>query len=91
MRRPGKAAGTRQMIGLLQLGKRQGYEKLQSAAESALALGCADEAAVRYLLLTESEHRPPQETIEVGWLDRYERPLPVMNEYDQLLAAEVAR
>ena len=91
MRRQGKAAGTRQMIRLLQLGKAQGYEKLQAAAESALALGCADEAAVRYLLLTESEHRPPQVAVEVGWLGRYERPLPVMNEYDQLLAAEVAR
>ena len=46
---------------------------------------------MRYLLLTESEGRPPQEAVEVGWLGRYERPLPVMNEYDQLLAAEVAR
>lgn len=91
MRRQGKASGTRQMIGLLQLGKRQGYEKLQAAVESALALGCADEAAVRYLLLTESEHRPPQVAVEVGWLGRYARPLPVMNEYDQLLAAAVAR
>jgi len=79
------------MIGLLQLGKRQGYEKLQSAAESALALGCADEAAVRYLLLTEPAGRPPQETLEVGWLDRYERPQPKVNEYDQLLAVEVQR
>ena len=45
---------------------------------------------MRYLLLTESEHRPPQVAVEVGWLGRYERPLPVMNEYDQLLGAEVA-
>ena len=73
------------------MGKRQGYAKLQSAAESALALGCADEAAVRYLLLTESEHRPPEVVVEVGWLDRYERPLPVINEYDELLGAAVAR
>jgi hypothetical protein len=46
---------------------------------------------VRYLLLTEPEGHAPQEAIEVGWLDRYERPLPVVNEYDQLLAAEVER
>jgi len=89
MRRQGKAEGTRQMIRLLQLGKAKGYAKLQSAAESALALGCGDEAAVRYLLLTEPEGRPPQEALAVGWLGRYERPLPVVNEYDQLLAAEV--
>jgi hypothetical protein len=89
--RQGKAEGTRQMIRLLQLGKAKGYEKLQSAAESALALGCGDEGAVRYLLMTEPEGRPSQEALEVGWLGRYERPLPVMNAYDQLLAAEVAR
>ena len=79
------------MIRLLQLGKVKGYEKLQAAAESALALGCGDEAAVRYLLMTEPEGRSPREAIAVGWLGRYERPLPVMNGYDQLLAAEVKR
>jgi transposase len=89
--RQGKAEGTRQMIRLLQLGKAKGYEKLQSAAESALAWGCGDEGAVRYLLLTEPANRAPQEALEVGWLGRYERPLPVVNEYDQLLAVEGAR
>ena len=89
--RQGKAEGTRQMIRLLQLGKVKGYEKLQSAAESALALGSGDEAAVRYLLMSEAEGRPPQEAIEVGWLGRYQRPLPVMNAYDRLLAAKVKR
>jgi len=91
MRRQGKGEGTRQMIRLLQLGKAKGYAKLQSAAESALALGCGDEAAVRYLLLTEPIGRPPQECLEVGWLDRYERPQPQVNEYDQLLVAEGQR
>ena len=89
--RQGKLEGTRQMIRLLQLGKAKGYEKLRAAAESALAMGCGDEAAVRYLLMTEPEGRPPREALEVGWLGRYERPLPVVSEYDQLLAAEVKR
>jgi len=76
---------------LLQLGKAKGYAKLQAAVEPALALGCGDEAAVRYLMQSKSENRPPQETLEVGWLDRYERSLLVVNEneYDQLLAAGV--
>jgi hypothetical protein len=91
MRRQGKAEGTRQMIRLLQLGKLHGYAKLQTAAESALAWGCGDEAAVRYLLLTAPAGRPPQEVLEVGWLDRYARPQPQVKEYDQLLAAEVQR
>jgi transposase len=91
IRRHGKQGGTRQMIGLLQLGKVKGYERLQRAMESALAAGCSDEAAVRYLLTVEGENRPPTEAMEVGWLGRYERPLPIMNEYDELLGAEVAR
>lgn len=41
--------------------------------------------------MTEPEGRPPREAIAVGWLGRYERPLPRVNEYDQLLAAEVER
>jgi hypothetical protein len=90
IRRHGKPSGTRQMISLLQLGKRKGYAGLQRAIESALAVGCGDEAAVRYLLIREEEDRPRAEPVEVGWLGRYERPLPRMNEYDELLAAEVA-
>jgi transposase len=89
--RHGKQSGTRQMIGLLQLGKVKGYALLQRAIESALASGCSDESAVRYLLAMEGENRPPAEAMEVGWLDRYERPLPMMNEYDELLVAEVTR
>jgi len=91
MRRHGKPSGTRQMIGLLQLGKVKGYDGLARALESALAAGCGDEAAVRYLLTVEGESRPAAEALEVGWLDRYQRPLPGMKEYDELLAAEVAR
>lgn len=91
IRRHGKPSGTRQMIGLLQLGKVKGYDGLARAMESVLAAGCGDEAAVRYLLTVAGEGRPPTEAMEVGWLGRYQRPLPVMKEYDELLAAEVAR
>jgi hypothetical protein len=47
-------------------------------------------------LLTATElSRPRIELLELNALERYERPLPQMNEYDQLLsvatAAEVAR
>jgi hypothetical protein len=62
---------------------------LQAAVESVLALGCGDEEAVRYLMLAEPENRRPQEALEVGWLNRYERSLPLVNDYDQLLAGEV--
>ena len=64
--------------------------------EKALALGCTDAAAVRHLLTATELDRPRTELLELNGLERYERPLPLMNEYDQLLgiaaaAAEVAR
>ena len=48
--RHGKQAGTREMIELLALGKRHGWDRLKQAVEEALALGCTDAAAVRHLL-----------------------------------------
>ena len=84
------------MIELLTLGKRHGWERLQQAVEKALALGCTDAAAVRHLLTATELGRPRNELLELNGLERYERPLPLMNEYDQLLSiaagpAEVAR
>jgi hypothetical protein len=93
--RHGRAAGTRAMIELLGCGKQQGWDRLQNAIEQALALGCTDAAAVRHLLSFNELARPPLEGCEVGdGLERYERPVPVMSEYDLLLTtaeAEVAR
>jgi len=90
-RRHGRQAGTRQMIVLLKLGPQQGWEKLQEAVETAVSLSCWDVAAVEYLVAAAQQERPTSEALEVGWLGRYERPLPVMNEYDQLLGVEVGR
>jgi transposase len=88
-KRHGKPAGTRQMIELLGLGKKHGYERLQGAVKSALAAGCCDVAAVRYLLTVSLETRPQLEIADLGMLSRYERPFPVVNDYDQLLGTEV--
>lgn len=38
------------MIELLQIGRRSGHARLRAAVEEALALGCTDSAAVRYLV-----------------------------------------
>jgi hypothetical protein len=94
--RHGKHSGTREMIELLMLGKGHGWERLQQAVEKALALSCTDAAAVRHLLTATELGRPRTELLEWNGLERYERPLPQMNEYDQLLriaasSAEVAR
>lgn len=88
-RRQGRQAGTRQMIGLLKLGAKQGWRKLEEAVQTAVSLSCWDVAAVEYLVGIAQQQRPASEGIEVGWLERYERPLPVMKEYDRLLSVEV--
>jgi hypothetical protein len=87
MERHGKQSGTRQMIELLQLATRHGQTKLQEAVESALASHCYDAAAVRHLLHAGELRHTSCEALDVGGLERYERPLPVMHEYDQLLSA----
>ena len=86
MTRHGKQAGTRQMIELLKLSKESGRDRLRQAIETALETGCTDAAAVQHLLHSPDLHRPVCEAMEIGALERYQRPLPVMNEYDQLLA-----
>jgi transposase len=85
--RHGKQDGTKQMIDLLQASKEFGRDRLRAAIESALLAGCTDSAAVLHLLHAEDLSRPPREAIDIGSLEQYQRPLPVMNEYDQLLTA----
>jgi transposase len=85
--RHGKQDGTKQMIDLLKRSKEFGRDQLRAAIESALVAGCTDSAAVLHLLHAEDLSRPPREAIDIGSLKQYQRPLPVMNEYDQLLSA----
>jgi hypothetical protein len=84
------------MIELLALGKRHGWNRLKHAVEESLALGCTDAAAVQHLVTANELVRSRSEPFEVGGLQRYDRPLPQMHEYDLLLgsvsaSAEVAR
>jgi transposase len=83
--RHGRYEGTRQMIELLALGKRQGWSRLQHAVEQSLALGCTDAAAVQHLLTANELVHSHAEPFEVNGLQRYDRPRPQMQEYDLLL------
>jgi transposase len=83
--RYGRWEGTRHMIELLHLGKQQGWPRLRQAIETALELGCSDAAAVRHLLSVEDLQHARSESFELGSLQRYERPVPLLNEYDGLL------
>lgn len=89
MERKGKQAGTREMIELLLLGQNQGWKRLQAAVQRAIDLSCWDGAAVRYLLQAKERSSSPPEPLEVGSLACYERPLPLLTPYDQLLGTEV--
>ena len=83
--RHGRSAGTKAMVELLQLGRLHGQEALRGAIDAALVLGCTDEAAVRHLVTARSLEHARSETVEVGVLAQFERPLPTVGEYDQLL------
>jgi transposase len=90
IQRHGKPSGTRQMIQLLALVRSHGHARLRAAIEQAVALGCADAAAIRHLITATDLVRARSEIIELGELSRFERPLPVMTDYDGLLSQEVA-
>ena len=77
------------MIELLGLGRQHGYQRLEQAVEGALKMDCKDAAAVRYLITAETLKRGHAPLAEVPALARYDRPLPVMDEYDRLVGAEV--
>ena len=88
--RQGRAAGTKAMIELLQLGRHHGQDRLRTAIETALALGCRDAAAIRHLLAAPTlAHHPPPALVPPA-LARFDRPVPTRDVYDELLA-EVAR
>jgi hypothetical protein len=62
---------------------------LRIAVEQTLSMGCHDAAAIRHLLTAEQMNRPLIAAVAIGDLARYERPLPVMTNYDQLLSNTV--
>jgi hypothetical protein len=88
--RLGKHSGTRAMVDLLLLAPVHGWPALYAAADKALSLGCTDESAVKCLLAQSASPAavPRLSPEELGRLSRYDRPLPEMSSYDQLLAAE---
>jgi transposase len=87
--RHGKPSGTRQMIQVLSLIKPYGHGRVRAAIEAAIGLGCADAAAVRHLVEAADLTHARDAIIELDKLSRFERPLPVMTDYDGLLSDEV--
>lgn len=85
-RRQGDSAGTRAMIGLLQLGASQGWELLRQAVEQTLEMGSRDAEAVRHLMSMAGTLPPARQAVEVAErLLAFERPQPSVEAYDALL------
>ena len=61
-------------------------QKLETSVAQAMELGCTDVAAIRHLLMTDELQHAVVTTVEIGALAAYERPLPTMAEYNQLLS-----
>ena len=84
--RHGKGAGTRQMIGLVREGSVKGWPRLIAAVEEALRLGVSDGAAVLHILhMPDAEQRHRYAMALAEELRQFERPMPVMDDYDRLL------
>lgn len=83
--RLGKQASTRAMIELLLIGREKGYEQLKAAIDKAITLGCYDESAVKHLMMADTLVHQVVPACDIGQLIEYERPLPQINNYDQLL------
>jgi len=84
--RHGRQNGTRAMVDIVKLGREHGYQRLEETIAKALELGCSDVEAVRYLLLSGGLGRPSPEPIDASAFAQYERPSPVLNQYDALLS-----
>ena len=91
--RHGKQSGTRQMIDLLKLAQKHGQQQAAGGdRDRPWRAGCYDAAAVQHLLNAEDlrHTRRARPSMSERW-NGIARPLPVMNEYDQLLMAGGAR
>ena len=85
--RHGKSAGTREMIGLVRVGSVEGWDRLIAAVEEALHLGVTDAAAVLHIFhMPDAEQRRQYAITLAEELAQFERPMPVMDDYDLLLA-----
>jgi predicted PurR-regulated permease PerM len=78
-----------EMIQVLSLIKQHGHERVRAAVEEAVALGCSDAAAILHQAAAADLTHSRGALIELGELARFERPLPMMTDYDGLLGQEV--
>lgn len=85
------SGGTREMITLVRVGLVEGWDRLVAAVEETLRLGVSDAAAVLHILrMPDAEQRRHYAIALAEELKEFERPMPVMDDYDLLLADTTA-
>ncbi len=85
--RHGKSGGTREMIKLVRAGIGAGWDRLIRAVKEALLLGVSDTAAVIHIMDTPDPEQRKRHALALSEeLAQFERPQPVMDDYDLLLA-----
>ena len=75
------------MVAVVGMGREFGHARLQASVAQALELGSTDIAAIRHLLMSDQLQHAAAGSVEIGALSAYERPLPSMAQYDQLLSS----
>ena len=89
--RLGRSRATREMIGLVRVGLTEGWDRLLAAVREARRLELTDPAAVRQILfIPDAEQRRVHAIRLAEELAEFERPMPVMDEYDMLLGGDMA-
>jgi transposase len=84
--RHGRQGAARAMVAVIGLGREFGHAQLEVSVCQALELGSTDIAAIRHLLMSDQLQHAAAGSVEIGVLSAYERPLPTMAQYDQLLS-----
>ena len=84
--RHGRAKGTRETISLVRAGHADRWPRLLAEVEEASRIGVSDAAAVLHILdMPSAEDRRQYAMALAEELRQFERPMPVMDEYDSLL------
>jgi transposase len=88
--RNGRLVAARDMVGLIRIANVEGWPRMIAAVEEALRLGTCDGSAVQYIF------REPDAAVRERYqmalaeeLAQFERPMPEMDEYDQLLSGRI--
>ncbi len=87
-RRDSDQAGTRALIEVLLAHRRLPTQSIVTALDAANHAGIVDPAVVIVEARRHTDHKQPADVIPIGALTRYDRPVPDVTVYDQLLTGE---